>query len=65
MMTGDRFRARADECVRAAMADLQSKLAHLDLAERWLRLATQIDKIDSERSRAATQYPCTSPATPD
>jgi hypothetical protein len=54
-MTGNRFRARADECVRAAnsMADPQRKLAHLDLAERWLRLATQIDKIDSERSSAA------------
>jgi hypothetical protein len=49
MMTGNRFRARADECVRAAnsMADPERKLAHLDLAQRWLRLAAQIDKIDA------------------
>jgi hypothetical protein len=59
MMTGNRFRARADECVRAAnsMADPQRKLAHLDLAERWLRLATQIDKIDSELPSAPAPQP--------
>jgi hypothetical protein len=50
MITGNRFRVRADECLRAAnsMADPQRKLAHLDLAQRWLRLATQIDKMDAE-----------------
>jgi hypothetical protein len=50
MMTGNRFRARADECIRAAnsMADPERKLAHLDLAQRWLRLAIQIDKMDAE-----------------
>jgi hypothetical protein len=49
-MTGDRFRARADKCFRAAnsVADPERKLAHLDLADRWLRLATQIDKMDAE-----------------
>jgi hypothetical protein len=30
------------------MADPERKLAHLDLAERWLRLATQIDQIDAK-----------------
>jgi hypothetical protein len=50
MITGNRFRVRADECLRAAnsMADPERKLAHLDLAQRWLRLATQIDKMDAE-----------------
>jgi len=49
-MTGNRFRARADKCFRAAnsVADPERKLAHLDLADRWLRLATQIDKMDAE-----------------
>jgi hypothetical protein len=50
MMTGNRFRVRADECLRAAnsMADPERKLAHLDLAYRWLRLATEIDKMNAE-----------------
>jgi hypothetical protein len=39
------------------MADPQRKLAHLDLAERWLRLATQIDKIDSELPSAPAPQP--------
>jgi hypothetical protein len=52
-MTGDKFRARADECFKAAhaVADPDRKLAHLDLAERWLRLAAQIDKMDAETRR--------------
>ena len=49
-MTGNKFRARADECFKAAdaVADPDRKLAHLDLAERWLRLAAQIDKMDAD-----------------
>ena len=48
-MTSNRFRARADKCFSAAnsMADPERKLAHLDLAQRWLRLAIQIDKMDA------------------
>jgi hypothetical protein len=55
MMTGNKFRPRADECIRAAnsMADPEPKLAHLDLAERWLRLATQIDKTDADPEEAS------------
>jgi hypothetical protein len=30
------------------MADPERKLAHLDLAQRWLRLAAQIDKVDAK-----------------
>jgi len=43
-MTSNRFRARADKCFSAAnsMADPERKLAHLDLAQRWLRLAIQM-----------------------
>jgi hypothetical protein len=50
MITGNKFRARADKCLREAnsMADPERKLAHLDLAQRWLRLATQIDNMDVE-----------------
>jgi hypothetical protein len=46
MMTSAKFRARADECLRKANSavDPERKLAHLDLAERWLRLAAEIDK---------------------
>jgi hypothetical protein len=45
MVTGDKYRARADECfkVAASTADPQCKLAQLDLAQRWLRLAAQIE----------------------
>jgi len=50
MITGNKFRARADKCLREAhsMADPERKLAHLDLAQRWLRLATQIDNMNVE-----------------
>jgi hypothetical protein len=52
MITGNKFRARADKCLKEAlsMADPERKLAHLDLAQRWLRLATQIDSMDVEPS---------------
>jgi hypothetical protein len=44
---GDNFRARANECVEAAgrVADPESKLVLLDLAQRWLGLAGQIAAI--------------------
>jgi hypothetical protein len=50
MITGNKFRARADECLREAdsMTDPERKLVHLDLARRWMRLAAQIDKRDAE-----------------
>jgi hypothetical protein len=59
MMTGNRFRVRADQCLRAAnsIADPERKLAQLDLANRWLRLAAQIDKIDPAAGCAAPLVP--------
>ena len=44
---GDNFRARANECIEAAerVADVERKLVLLDLAQRWLSLAGQIDAI--------------------
>jgi hypothetical protein len=33
-------------------ANPERKLAHLDLAHRWLRLATQVDEMDGKRSDA-------------
>ncbi len=44
-MTGDKFRARADKYIKAACAvtDPVHKLALVDVAQRWLRLAAQID----------------------
>ncbi len=47
MASGDEYRARAKECIEAAdrMAKPEQKLGLLELAQRWLRLAFQIDKI--------------------
>jgi len=44
-MTGDKFRAQANECLKAAdsLADPERKLVQLDLAHRWLRLAAEVD----------------------
>jgi hypothetical protein len=49
-MTGNKFRARADECFREAhaTADPERKLAQIGLAHRWLRLAAQIDEVTAE-----------------
>ena len=51
MASGDNYRARAHECVKAAdgVADPERKLVLLDLAQRWLGLAGQADTI-AERS---------------
>jgi hypothetical protein len=59
MMTGNKFRARADDCLREAKsaADPERRFAHLDLAQRWLRLAAQIDKIDPAAQCAAPLVP--------
>jgi hypothetical protein len=45
-MTGDKFRARADAYIKAthAVTDPVHKLALMDVAQRWLRLAAQIDE---------------------
>jgi hypothetical protein len=62
-MTGDKFRARADGYTKAARAvtDPVHKLALMDIAQRWLRLAAQIDGVAIHASRnseaPATQVP--------
>ena len=39
------------------MADPDRKLAHLDLAHRWLRLAAQLDEMDAETRRHTPLVP--------
>jgi transcription elongation factor Elf1 len=58
-MTGDKFRARADRYIKAARVatDPVHKLALVDIAQRWLRLAAQLDRTAihvSRNSEAAT-----------
>jgi hypothetical protein len=52
-MTGDKFRARADGYIKAARAvtDPVHKLALVDVAQRWLRLAAQIDGAATRNPR--------------
>jgi hypothetical protein len=51
-MIGDKFRARADRYVEArTVTDPVHKLALLDVAQRWLRLAAQIDGVAIDTSR--------------
>jgi hypothetical protein len=40
-----------------SLADPERRFAHLDLAQRWLRLAAQIDKIDPAAQCAAPLVP--------
>jgi hypothetical protein len=52
-MTGDKFRLRADRYIKAACAvtDPVHKLALVDVAQRWLRLAAEIDGATIHASR--------------
>jgi hypothetical protein len=47
-ISGDRFRSRAIECIEAAdaTADPGRKLALVELAQRWLNLAAQVEAMD-------------------
>ena len=51
---GHQYRARARECTEAAdrANDAGRRLSLVELAERWLMLADQVDRISSERSVA-------------
>ena len=69
-MTGDKSRVRADENIEAAraVAGRVSKLVLMDVAQRWLRLATQIDggnggRLDRRR-RDQMQIKIKTPASP-
>jgi hypothetical protein len=50
-MTGDEYRSRANECIAAAdqVTDPQRKISLLQLAQRWLRLAFQAEKIGDDQ----------------
>jgi len=47
MATGDEYRSRANECIAAAdnVTEPERKVSLLKLAQRWLRLAFQVEKI--------------------
>jgi hypothetical protein len=50
-MTADQYRARANECIAAAdhVADPERKVSLLQLAQRWMRLAFQVEKIGNDQ----------------
>jgi hypothetical protein len=69
-MTGDKFRVRADRYIKAAgrVTDPVHKLALVDVAQRWLRLAAQIDagaaiRVSRHSEAPATQVRSAFPAT--
>jgi hypothetical protein len=69
-MTGDKFRVRADRYIKAAgtVTDPVHKLALVDVAQRWLRLAAQIDAgaaihVSRHSEAPATQVRSAFPAT--
>ncbi len=47
MLSGNEYRQRANECIAAAdrVAEPERKVGLLELAQRWLRLAFQVDQI--------------------
>jgi len=47
MLSGNEYRQRANECIAAAdrVAEPERKVGLLELAQRWLRLAVQVDQI--------------------
>ena len=50
-MTADEYRSRANECIAAAdqVTDPERKISLLQLAQRWLRLAFQVEKIGDDQ----------------
>ena len=49
MPSGDEYRSRGDECIAAAdqITEPERKVSLLELAQRWLRLAFQVEKIQN------------------
>jgi len=47
MATADEYRSRANECIAAAdnVTEPERKVSLLELAQRWLQLAFQVEKI--------------------
>ncbi len=58
MLSGDEYRKRANECIAAAdkAAEPVRKVSLLELAQRWLRLAFQVDKIEHRKGLGAMSY---------
>jgi hypothetical protein len=48
MAAGDNYRERAIECIQAAyaLADLERKLTLLELAQRWIDLASWVETTE-------------------
>ncbi len=51
MPTGDEYRSRANECIAAAdnVTEPERKVSLLELAQRWLRLAFQVEQIGDQK----------------
>ena len=51
MASGDEYRKRANECIAAADETVEPvrKVSLLELAQRWMRLAFQLDKIQDRK----------------
>jgi hypothetical protein len=66
-MNGDKFRARALEYVIAAglTTDPVRKVGLMDVAQRWLRLAAQIDAIGPKLPVVVERGATTAPAAGD
>ena len=49
MAPGDHYRTRANECIEAwdKVTEPERKLTLLELAQRWLRLAAQVDRTSA------------------
>jgi len=60
-MTSDKFRVRADRYIKTACAvtDPVHKLALVDVAQRWLRLAAQIDAGAAIQASRSSEAPAT------
>ncbi len=59
MPTGDEYRSRANECIAAAdnVTEPERKVSLLELAQRWLRLAFQVEQIGDQK-RALRAMSC-------
>ncbi len=64
-MTGNKFRTHANDCIRAAYAvtDPERRLAMLDVAARWNRLAREIEATDARYRRTAAFFTAAAPGS--
>jgi hypothetical protein len=52
MASGEEYRARANECIEAAdrLTHPENRLALLELARRWMRLAFKVNVVEDRKS---------------